>query len=141
VSWALANYFLVRGERTYVMLIDIKEVQTAVDRPEYERADRIGTPLEVPQKLGNVWIRRYEHGLVVVNPVAMNAATLFLGTSVYRDLANQTFTGTISGSPATGLVLFNEAMQRSHKLHVGRPQIAFPGRSYPPQIRQRAPRP
>jgi hypothetical protein len=43
-----------------MMLIDIKEVQTAVDRPEYERADRIGAPLGVPQKLGNVWIRRYE---------------------------------------------------------------------------------
>jgi hypothetical protein len=40
----------------------------------------------------------------------MNAATLFLGASVYRDLANQTFTGTISVSPATGLILFNEAM-------------------------------
>jgi hypothetical protein len=35
-------------------------------------------------------------------PSAMNAATLFLGTSVYRVLTNQTFTGTISVSPATG---------------------------------------
>ena len=27
VSWAIANYLLVRGDRTYMLLIDIKEVQ------------------------------------------------------------------------------------------------------------------
>lgn len=109
VSWAIANYLLVREDRTYMLLTYIEEASKRVDRPEYEKAEKIGAPIEEPQKQNGVWTRRYEKGLVVVNPSAKSQGSFALGGGIYRDLAGRERTGTIAIPPATGLVLFKEA--------------------------------
>ena len=66
VDWSLANYHLLRGERTYLALVGLQEYGVFLDRPEL--GVRLGAPTSEPQRIGAAWMRRYERGGVIVNP-------------------------------------------------------------------------
>ena len=68
VEWSLANYHLLRGERTYLALVGLQEYGVFLDRPEL--SVRLGAPTRDPQRIGAAWMRRYEQGGVIVNPSA-----------------------------------------------------------------------
>jgi hypothetical protein len=109
VSWAIANYLLVRGERTFLVLQQGATWETTrslvVERPEF--AVPIGAPAGEPTRIPGtkLWSRAYTNGLVLVNPSATTAHSTTLPAGAYRDLEGAVKQGRIAVPPTTGLVL------------------------------------
>jgi hypothetical protein len=107
VSWAVANFFLVRGDRSYFSLTQSYVNRPKVD-PDYDGPELytpLGEPLGEPQQQGIVWTRLYENGLVVVNPSSTTSAVLSLGPQLFTDSQGRLVTGDMQVPPASGWLL------------------------------------
>jgi hypothetical protein len=107
VSWDVANFFLLRGDRSYFSMTQSYAVRPEVD-PPYDGPELhlpIGEPLEGPVQQGTLWTRRYENGLVIVNPSSTQSGVLALGADLFTDPQGQVFTGSIVVPPASGRLL------------------------------------
>jgi hypothetical protein len=109
LSWALANYLLVRGPQTFIAFYYGPTPATmrsvAVERPEF--GVRVGAPAGEPTRVpgSKMWSRSYANGLVLVNPSATTAQSTTLPPGTYRDLEGNVRQGRIAVPPTTGLVL------------------------------------
>jgi len=108
VRWAVANYLLVRGARTYLLLSGLTGVEPGrpFDRPELHVP--IGAPTAEAEQVGGLWVRSYRNGLAVVNPSSTVTSTLSLGATRYHDLTGRRLVRGVSLQPATALVLIRE---------------------------------
>jgi hypothetical protein len=107
VSWDAANFFLVRGDRSYFGIAQSYVRRPPTD-PHYDGPEPdapLGEPLGEPQQQGTVWLRHYENGVVLVNPSSTNSGAVSLGAHRFADLQGRTFTGDVTVPPASGLVL------------------------------------
>jgi hypothetical protein len=103
INWALANYLLVKGDRTYVAW-PTEDVYGKLD--EYpELYLPIGRPLEVFTRDGDIYRRRFEKVLALVNPAKSAPASYHLDAGPWHDLQGKERTGTIELPPGSGLVL------------------------------------
>lgn len=103
VSWALANYLMIKGDRTYVawpMQYGSAELN---DFPELYLP--IGRPLEDFHPVGQVYQRRFEKVTAVVNPSSKTAADYSVPEGKWHDLRGAPLSGTVSLPPASALVL------------------------------------
>jgi hypothetical protein len=109
LSWAIANYLLVRGPRTFIAFhsgpTGAAMRSLVIDRPEF--GVRIGSPAGDPARIPGtkMWTRAYTKGLVLVNPSATAPQPTTLPAGTYRDLEGRVRQGRIAVSPTTGLVL------------------------------------
>jgi Hypothetical glycosyl hydrolase family 15 len=102
-NWALANYLLMKGDRTYLAW-PMEGAYGGLD--EYpELYLPIGRPLGDFVRDGRVFRRRFEKALAIVNPERDVAATCNIGPGRWRDLAGTQHAGVVSLPPASGLVL------------------------------------
>jgi Hypothetical glycosyl hydrolase family 15 len=108
LNWALANYLLVKGAQSYTYVYAGDEVGgspsgygTFYDRPEYHV--QVGFPVSSRYESQGVQMRRYSHGLAIVNPSGSRAYTVRLSRT-YRDMygAAHSF---VRLAPTTGIVL------------------------------------
>jgi hypothetical protein len=107
VSWAVANFFLVRGDRSYFSLTQ-SYVNVPLTEPDYDGPELhvpLGEPLGDPQPQGTLWTRQYENGLVVVNPSSTTSAILPLGPQLFTDSQGRLVTGNMAVPPASGWLL------------------------------------
>ncbi len=107
VSWDVANFFLVRGDRSYFAITQSYANRPVTD-PDYDGPELhapLGEPTGEPQQQGILWTRQYQKGLVAVNPSSTETAILSLGAGVFTDVYGQTFTGDIVMQPTSGVIL------------------------------------
>ncbi len=107
ISWDVANFFLLRGDRSYFSLTQSYARRPLTD-PPYEGPELyvpLGEPLGEPQQQGTVWMRQYQNGLVFVNPSSTQDAMISLGVHPFRDLQGRVFAGDVTIPPASGWVL------------------------------------
>ncbi|OKI54850.1 putative glycoside hydrolase [Micromonospora sp. CB01531] len=103
-EWVVANYFLHRERPTMMVSTGLKDYAAFNDVPE-QRAD-IGTAITPPVKNGTtLWTRRYTQGLTVVNPSSTVTATLELPEGTFTDLHSNSYRGSVTLPPNSGLVL------------------------------------
>jgi hypothetical protein len=103
ISWSIANYLLVKEDRTYLAM-------TPMNAPsEFEDFDQLylqtGRALGPPQTDGRIWWRRFEHAIAVVNPSALFSGRLSLGDNDWRDFEGRVSHGSVEVPPASALVL------------------------------------
>ena len=103
VNWALANYLLMKGDRTYVAWPMYNRYGRLDEYPELYLP--IGRPLEAFVRDGQVFRRRFEKALALVNPARGASVTYRLGRRKWRDLAGTPRSGEVSLPPVSGLVL------------------------------------
>ncbi len=107
LNWSIANYLLIKGNRTYIAIIPDKEAHaTLVDFPELYIST--GKPLAVFERRGDVFIRRFEHALALVNPFKRHAS-YDVGKAKWSDFSGELVAGQIDLAPGTGLVLLQHA--------------------------------
>jgi hypothetical protein len=107
VSWDVANFFLLRGDRSYFSMTQSYARRPLVE-PDYDGPELhapLGEPLGEPQQQGILWTRPYENGLVVVNPSSRSSGVISLEGSRLADLHGRVFTGDVTVPAASGLVL------------------------------------
>jgi len=101
--WALANYLLVKADRTYLALSSPKEgPDPAKSYPEL--FIETGAPTEEMQTNGTLYWRHFQKALAVVNP-SPKADNLGLGQQTWHGLYGDTFSGSVLVGSATALVL------------------------------------
>ena len=103
VSWSLANYLMLRGDRTYLAMTGANAYGQFDDRPEFCVA--IGPAIGTPVEAGAAWMRPYRDGLALVNPASGASATVQLPAGRYRDLQGATRQEKLTLPPASGAVL------------------------------------
>lgn len=102
-NWALANYLLMKGDRTYLAWPLYNTYGRLDEYPELYLP--IGHPLEDFARDGQVFRRRFERALALVNPQQGTNATCNIGPGPWRDLGGVPHSGVVSLPPASGLVL------------------------------------
>jgi hypothetical protein len=107
VSWDVANFYLVRGDTSYFLILQSYANRPVTD-PPYDGPELylpLGAPLGEPQQQGIVWVRPYDNGLVVVNPSSTQSAVVPLGPDLFTDPQGHMHTGTLVVPPASGWLL------------------------------------
>ncbi|MDQ2860624.1 MAG: putative glycoside hydrolase family 15 protein [Pseudomonadota bacterium] len=105
IDWSLANYLLMKGDRTYLALLP-EELAAGVlyDFPELYL--KIGRPMGAMDERGGVYFRRFERALALVNPSSTTSARFELGREGWRDrTTRRLLAGPIELAPATAMVL------------------------------------
>ena len=106
INWALANYLMIKGDRTYVAWPMQYGAAEMNDFPELYLS--IGRPLEDFRPVDQVYQRRFEKAIAVINPSSKTAADYGIPAGQWRDLQGAAQSGTVSLPPASGLVLVSE---------------------------------
>lgn len=102
-QWVAANYLLYREQPTMMVMTGLKDYAQYNDIPELD-VD-LGKPVTGPIGRGTgLWLRRYQHGMTVVNPSSTASAQLQL-PGAWVDLHGVRYSGRVTVPPNTGLVL------------------------------------
>ena len=84
IAWSIANYLLVKGDRTFLAMTSLKGIPAFEDYPELYI--RTGRPLAAMETDGRVFFRRFENAVAVVNPSSAQAASFMPPGPGWRDL-------------------------------------------------------
>ncbi|MEV4395873.1 putative glycoside hydrolase [Nonomuraea sp. NPDC049607] len=104
VDWIIANYLLVREQRTMLTLCGRNQYGVWLDRPELD-VD-LGTPTGAPvQDASGAWRRDYQLGKALVNPSSTQSATVTLPPGTWTDSHGVAHTGQVTLIPNSGLIL------------------------------------
>jgi len=105
IAWSLANYLLIKEDRTYLALTpEIQPYGALDDFPElYLNIGAAAGPLS---ERGGVYYRRFERALALVNPSSRSQATFEVEGGGWKDEATGiSQAGSITLPPATAMVL------------------------------------
>ncbi len=105
-SWALANYLLMKGDHTYLTWLLEDDYAGSLDFPELYLP--IGRPLERFHRVGQVYQRRFEKVIAVVNPSSTTSAAYHVPAGKWHDLQGAPCLGAVRLSPTSGLVLVRD---------------------------------
>ncbi|MBV9006540.1 MAG: hypothetical protein JO181_17885, partial [Solirubrobacterales bacterium] len=120
LNWALANYLLVRGARSYTYVYGGKGLGfsgspsgygTFFDRPDYHVP--IGHPVAGPYVSHGLQMRAYSGGLVIVDARRSATYTIRLDR-IYNDMGGHAISSARL-SPATGIVLLSPSRAKPRK--------------------------
>ena len=120
LSWALANYLLVKGARSYTYVYGGKGLGfggsplgygTFFARPEYHIP--VGHPVSSAYVSNRLHMRRYSGGLVMVNATDSARYMIRLGRT-YKNMEGRTIS-LVTLSPGTGIVLLTSPSQRKQQ--------------------------
>ena len=104
-AWSLANYLLIKGDRTYLALTTEGDIgQEGITRlvpPAFAETGRALEPVRTDSRLH--W-RRFEHALAIVNPTA-EPGWFDLGPTRWRGYDGAALSGLIDVAAGTALVL------------------------------------
>lgn len=104
LNWSIANYLLIKGDRTYLAIVPEGNVGEFVDFPELYIPT--GLPLGQFERTDDIFFRRFERALSLVNPFS-RAATYDLGKARWKDFVGRPVAGKIVLPGGTGLVLLS----------------------------------
>ncbi len=104
ITWILANFLLVRGEHSYLAITGNKYTGELLGYPPSFNPP-VGRPLEDSHQQGSVYLRNYEHGVVVVNPSSKTSASFTAPAGNWTDSRGSPVSGMIKLKPRSGLIL------------------------------------
>ncbi|GAC1510594.1 MAG: hypothetical protein NVS2B16_10860 [Chloroflexota bacterium] len=108
LQWALANYLLIKHNRTYFAWEGEQQYGTGpLTQREYSAP--IGGPTDTFYAKQGVYMRDYSNGLAVVNPSTNAAVTITLPAGRYQDLYGGAVGGSISMPAHSGMVVLASA--------------------------------
>jgi len=104
IDWAVANYFLYREARSLLSVMGTNDGGYYIDNPALDV--NLGSPAAAPfETASGVWERTYSAGLVLVNPSSTATSAVTLPAGVWIDTHGATYSGQISMSPNSGVLL------------------------------------
>jgi hypothetical protein len=103
-SWIIANFLLIRGARSYLAVLGAGEAGRLLDYSERWNPP-VGSPVGRPRSIGPLFVRDYEHGVVVVNPSSRVPASFDLPPGEWSSSAAHALTSPVELPPRSGLVL------------------------------------
>ena len=120
MEWIISNFLLVRGPRSLLGLGYARFPLEMVKKdPSHDRGTVYGTFDNRPElrvnigkpsgaavkATGQAWMRKYEHGIVYVNPSSKETVTLQLPEGKWLDMKDHTVERELKLGPAAGAVL------------------------------------
>lgn len=116
IEWAIANYLLLRGDFTYLALFPFTNDTKIIFADIPQLKVQIGSAIEAArplsgnlEKIGDIWTRKYTHGIVVVNTSSAVAGRISLQHGItYTDLQGKKYSAVATVAPRTALVLVKE---------------------------------
>ncbi|MGE5269760.1 MAG: hypothetical protein ACM3JG_08830 [Thiohalocapsa sp.] len=103
LDWSLANYLLLKGERSYLAIVPENKYGQLQDFPELYL--ETGLPQGDFTVERGVYVRHFAKALALVNPSSKAAASYDLGERQWRDLDGKSLTGRLELPPGTARVL------------------------------------
>lgn len=107
LSWSIANYLLIKGDRTYLAIATPDAGGDPASMVPQLFAN-IGRPQEAMQTDGVLYWRHFEHALAIVNP-SPETGHLDFAETAWRSLDGRALSGWLEVAPASALVLFADA--------------------------------
>lgn len=107
LQWALANYFLCRGNKTGFFWAAASQYGYGIGtltQDEYTTVAAMGVPTNTYYASQNVYMRDYSNGRAIVNPDPTNTYSVTLPSGVYKDLYGNQL-NSVSLASGTGIVL------------------------------------
>jgi lysophospholipase L1-like esterase len=108
ITWILANFLLIRGERSYLSITGKKYTGELLPYPPSFNPP-VGCPAGNSRKEGNVYVRDYQNGFVAVNPSSKEAASFITPAGSWKDRLGAEVSGTVVLGPRSGIVLLKTA--------------------------------
>ncbi|WP_300598728.1 putative glycoside hydrolase [Niabella sp.] len=109
LEWVIANFLLLRGPQSLLALTGFEKkaiYQEFHYRPEMDI--HIGAPVEKPHTEQQVWVRRYQKGMVYVNPSPRDTIRIQVPEENWRTVHGSLKQKTISLPPGSGRILIQE---------------------------------
>jgi hypothetical protein len=105
LDWSLANYLLLKGDRTYLAIRPLTTEKGPLYDPAQLHVKTGPADGDFTQRDG-AFYRQFAQALALVNPSSTRSVTFDLGSSDgWRDLRGVAHSGRVTLSPASGLVL------------------------------------
>lgn len=105
LDWSLANYLLLKGDRTYLAIRPLVTEKGPLYDPAQLHVKTGRADGDFKQR-GGVYYRQFAQALALVNPSSTRRAQFDLGSgSTWRDLRGVAHSGRVTMSPASALVL------------------------------------
>lgn len=110
IAWCCANFLLVKEERSYMTIVGLGDGSGYhFDYPASITGLEIGSPISDPAHVLNAWVRNYENGSVVVNPLSNDTASYTVPAGTWADqFGNAVTPGANTLQPASGIVIVNQ---------------------------------
>jgi len=105
-QWVVGNFLLIRGSQSYLSVIHDGDSKGVIAYPATLNPP-IGKALGDPFAIEGGWARKYERGLVVVNPSSKDGLRYALPQGDWRDAAGQVVSGELALAPASARVLID----------------------------------
>ncbi|MEI6641070.1 MAG: hypothetical protein WCL10_03475 [Novosphingobium sp.] len=104
-QWIVGNFLLMRGSRSYLSVIHDGDGKGVISYPAALNPP-VGKPSGEPFAIeGGGWARKYERGLVVVNPSSKAGLRYDLPAGEWTDAGGQPVSGELALAPASARVL------------------------------------
>jgi lysophospholipase L1-like esterase len=115
LTWILANFLLIRGERSYLSITGNEYTGELLSYPP-EFNPPVGRPEGDSRKEGNVYVRDYQTGFVAVNPSSKESASFAVPSGNWTDRFGSKVSGTVTLTPRSGIILLKAAVKMNHAL-------------------------
>ena len=103
-QWVVGNFLLVRERQSYLSVIHDGDGKGVIHYPATLNPP-VGRPAGEPFAIDGGWARKYERGLVVVNPSSKNTLRYGLPEGEWTDAAGEPVSRELSLAPSTARVL------------------------------------
>lgn len=103
-QWIAANFLLVRGRQSYLSVIHDGDGKGAITYPAALNPP-VGRPAGEAYAIDGGWARKYDKGLVVVNPSSKNVLRVPLPDGEWTDAGGEPVSRELTLGPASGRVL------------------------------------
>ena len=101
--WTLANYLVLRGDRTYLAVTGYEVYGRVDERPEFKTD--LGIAIGEPVENGTMMVRHYSKGMALVNYSSKDVAPIDLGTRRFRTEGGAVATGVFALGKLSGEIL------------------------------------
>ncbi|MCD2425254.1 putative glycoside hydrolase family 15 protein [Niabella pedocola] len=109
IEWVIANFLLLRGPQSLLAVTGFEKkaiYQEFHYRPELDIS--IGAPVEQAHPVQQVWTRRYQNGIVYVNPSPQDTARIAVPGGHWKTLNGSLKQKTLQLQPGSGMILIKE---------------------------------
>lgn len=103
-QWVAANFLLARGRQSYLSVIHDGDGKGVITYPAMLNPP-VGRPAGEPYAVEGGWARKYERGLVVVNPSSKDTLRVPVPEGEWRDAAGEAVSREVTLNPASARVL------------------------------------
>lgn len=109
LEWVIANFLLLRGPQSLLAVTGFEKKAIYQEFHYRQELDiNIGAPVEQAHTVQHIWTRRYQKGIVYVNPSSQDTARITLPKGNWKTFNGSLKQKTLPLKPGSGIILIKE---------------------------------